>query len=391
MQLSYQNTLLNISPLKNYKSGPDAKRYMMLWGGYGGGNVGDYITLDAAITQVGQQFSDKQILILDLQNPALTQSLFPHIRVITDAGLVGYGPSVRAKLAYKLALKRLNQLANPTAWLPPMALLPQWVQCLNQSACMLLVGGGYLNDIYDLNSYLQPINVANRLQVPIITAPLGIGPFTHEANRQQVIQALRLAQVQVRDEKSAQWLAPAVQATVTQDHGVQWVLQQWPQPVKRQWLPGKPLRIGVCAFAEGTQKHLFIEWWKTLRPELESEYKCQWFPFNFDFRENEEDQLHRSFWPEFCAIKPTTDSFQLPIASLREVDLVVTGRFHSVIIANGFGVPCLAVYGSPYYESKLIPLAKSGKCITAHFNTLTGNGLHQRINTLLQSTYAESR
>jgi polysaccharide pyruvyl transferase WcaK-like protein len=370
-------------------------KHILILGGYGGGNVGDYITLDQAIYTLKQHYPQATLSILELNNPALTQGLYPKIPVVSERvnfkkRVMQYVPMLikENKLAKKLytqsktMFKSILNKSMPDQVLTKIRHAPLPIEHFKQADLIYCVGGGYLNDIYRFDLYIRPLQLANQLGIPIETAPLGLGPFTQADSLKNLTAAFQHAKVRVRDEKSAQWVKPLLNPEVCPDDGHAWAARQ---PGKVPSLRTERLRLAICPLIsiEDDQEALFSQWWKAAINHIDNTLPIEWVPFSFDYNQDREAQLLRSLWPDKPVIMPLPHDFTPPVQAIQQADVVITGRFHATVMANNFNVPCLSVYCSDFYRSKLEPLALPNRTLVHAFHTLPVEHVPQVIQSLL--------
>jgi polysaccharide pyruvyl transferase WcaK-like protein len=373
--------------------------HIVVWGGYGGGNVGDYLTLDQGLHTLKTRYSAATIHILDLTNPGLTQSLFPDVQVISQKTLIYTGKHWASKVGYRVAQAYSRVSALP---LLPSPLQTTLIKTLKRADLLYCVGGGYFNDVYNLDGFLMPLEWAKQLGIPIETAPVGVGPFNQPTALHRFVRVFSGGSITVRDAASAEQIKPYLHHTLAPDDGFAWAARYAEANPDLNPTPFYPtdhcakknprLKVAVCALhsQEGDDPTLFNQWWQTVCAELGDVMSIEWLPFSFDYRPHLEAQLMQRIWPNLTVLMPTRQHFHLPVQAIRQADVVLTGRFHPAVLSASFNKPCIAVYSSDYYASKLHPLANPGQCVVRHYASLSTPDVANLIATLLNRTYAES-
>lgn len=342
-------------------SGRDAFPAGLIWGGYGWGNTGDELNLAIAIHDMAAKFGPS-LAVLSPQ-PQYTRWLFPDVRVIHYQPHLSIG-------------KRVLAMAQRQGWLPklhsrtyraPRRLeqegAPPWVQALRRCQRLHLAGGGYLNDLFDVDYYLLPIHIARLAHTRITSAPLGLGPFLHSKPLKRTVQALQGVRVAVRDVKSLELCqAQGILATLLQDDGFR-ARRCFPELfTSREHTGDKALKVGLCAYVQHGDLHpeRTHAWWlevvKLLKVHAQAEMEgfCFHADLGLDF-----SMLVEVFTEAGVAqrkVIPPCWDFRQAIRRLGRYDAIISSRFHAVVLAKLLRLPHVAVAAGDYYGAKMAAL-----------------------------------
>ncbi|MEB3286195.1 MAG: polysaccharide pyruvyl transferase family protein [Vampirovibrionales bacterium] len=368
--------------------------YTAIWGGYGGGNVGDYLTLALAIKDLNGEGRACKILNGYGHD---TQKQFPDHEVINlitppDPKKAGLLSELKYKIACKYqqvafsALRKLSTVIREPEKLRTIYRRSSapWLSCLAGAEKLYLVGGGYLNDMFEVDS-LRILEAAHYFGIPVETAPVGLGPFKSELAQAQFAQVLKSARLRVRDTESlALAKTMGLEATLQPDDGFR-IAELLPANAHRKSLhnPERKLKIGLCIFeqfgahpmskprahqAPDDNKTLSQrDWWfgflKALKTacidhtaggiEIEG--------FSFDERLSFEYATMTRLLPEIEASFSLDSKVILPFQNFRHAithlrdhyDAVITCRFHAAVVAQAYGIPTLAFAAGEYYVAKM--------------------------------------
>lgn len=348
----------------------------VLWGGYTFGNTGDELTLAVALHDARQRFGDA-VAVLS-RDPAYTRWLFPDVHVLPYESLPPVVTRRTGRVLQKVyALLRRRGLV-PDLYLhaqrlrrrlqPGPAASPAWVRAIEQCREFYLVGGGYLTDLFDVENYLLPLQIANARGIPIATAPLGLGPFTSERAAAAVAQALRRARVAVRDTASLDFChRHGIAGTLRPDDGFRLLelmpelaLSDEPEAHASDAAPRRA-RVGICIFHQhGSGEFAPLEeWWtRFLRILKRHDAELSVEGFHFHTARNRGfatmvHLFHATGLDVRCVQAPCLD-FREAIRKVRTYDVVVSTRFHAVVVANVLNVPHVAVAAGEYYTNKML-------------------------------------
>lgn len=342
----------------------------LIWGGYDWGNVGDLLTLAIAIKRL-QENKKTSVGILS-SNPDMLQEQFPDIPVIPYTAV---SPSLRQRVT-----REIYRRLRPYIWLPDPfkdiyrqqlqswirtagPSIPPWIDAIQHASQLYLCGGGFLTDLFAIDFLLVPLRIALHYNVPISTAPLGIGPFTSSHVKKEVINILRRCTVTVRDSISYNFCKEhGISATPKPDDGFlvhKYILQNMPE---QQNNPARQQRItiGVCIFPQYGDYRFFAMrfWWfrllkqiHRLCPDIEIEGFCFHKKKSLDYR------LMRQIFP-LCGlprtqIHPPFATLDSAIQTIQKYDIIVSTRFHAIVLARSLGIPHMAVASERYYVTKM--------------------------------------
>ncbi|MCG8346492.1 MAG: polysaccharide pyruvyl transferase family protein, partial [Chloroflexales bacterium] len=323
-----------------------------------------------ALHDARQRFGDS-VAILS-RDPAYTRWLFPDVPVIPY--LLRPPPIViqQVRALYLRFQRSERSIGVPGLFIPNARLRdqmrsprdepPEWITAIRRARQLYLVGGGYLTDLFDVAYHLLPIEVANASGVAVATAPLGIGPFHSPWAAKAVAQALRNATVTVRDTSSLHFCRDYdLRAELCQDDGFR-AAQALPELELTTQLPRPDpdrMRVGVCVFKQHGGKATQIDnWWKTLLGQLQQHadmIDLEGFPFH-ESRARGFSMMVNLFeatnWGA-ARVRPPTLDFRALIQNLRRYDLIISTRFHAIVVAHVLGTPHIAAASGNYYATKM--------------------------------------
>jgi len=330
----------------------------MIWGGYAKGNTGDELCLAAAWERKQREFGRNVAVLSPL--PEHTSQLFP------QATVVPYVPPppkwTRLRKRFSQACKSLTTASGIAYFVRNRRLDPglEWMRCLAQTGQLYLAGGGYLTDLFPLDFIMPPIQFALKLKVPVMTAPIGIGPFKSSLHADNVTAALRLIKLTVRDETSLNFCrARGLNASSDPDDAFA-LLKNLLPPLPARRPDAGPRKIGVNIFTQYGQDADcdLTEWWtkcllglKAQHPEYEIEGFCFHTSLQAEFQEMTR-LFARAGLPVEHVLAPTVD-FRRAVEAVRRYDFVISTRFHAVVAANVFNIPNIAIAAGDYYQAKM--------------------------------------
>ncbi len=372
----------------------------LVWGGYGWGNTGDDLTLAIALQDLRKAHGSQMSLLTpkpghtsqahpgvplvgapwDLPQPIIERCLW---KLGDHAASRGPTDSWAARW-YRLAL-RFHRW-HPTEW--------NWHEAFTSASGLHLVGGGYLTDFFNLHYMLRPIRVARAMGLLIRTSPIGIGPFRDAGAARAVARALQGAEVVVRDEASLEFCRThGLRAEVRPDDGY-----RLGEVIDAAAITGRdrnaPPAIGVCIFRqfESGWSPQVEQWWVDGLRALVRAFP-RWAIQGFCFHTDREldfaitRQLFARAGLDPDAVQTPHSDYRAAVGSLRQFKAIVSTRFHAVVAASVFEIPCVAVAGNEYYEIKmrsavrqarhpialLDPAHAPPEVMIRHFQALLGN------------------
>lgn len=338
------------------------KTACILWGGYAGGNVGDELTLAIGLKDIAAKYSKDHIAVLT-PNPAISVFQFPDANVINYEKLppshllnMFYKHARRHRVSSELFLELLlNQIKQSY-----IRRQFDWVKAIREADELYLVGGGYLTDLFQLDSILMPVLIAQHYGKKISTAPVGVGPFSNPVNREIFRKAFQGVQLTVRDPESQQLCQNlGLDTKLTRDDGFRLKelaeFQNFDHELERS---GK---IGICIYHQhgaNATADVYFSWWKTFLEELVAlglSDNLEGFCFH-----TAPGLDHRYLVEAFGNVGIPVSNVNEPIGNFIEAlrhlsryDLVVTTRFHAAVAASAFEIPFFAMSSGPYYRSKM--------------------------------------
>jgi polysaccharide pyruvyl transferase WcaK-like protein len=231
-----------------------------------------------------------------------------------------------------------------------------WAEAIKRCELLYLVGGGYLTDLFDVEAFILPVEVARFHRVKIETAPLGIGPFEDPWNARKLQCALRAVRVRVRDTDSQSICYDlGITAELQEDNGfrVREVV-----PINEAVATEKcPIGINFYEQPGGTKKDTVISWWREVLVLLKSaRLPVEGFCFHNSLQ-SDFSQTVELFVDAGLSIKLVTiPDFHFRDACRRVFTYraVLTARFHAAIVAGVVGVPVIAIADGQYYRSKMV-------------------------------------
>ncbi len=320
----------------------NSKRYRcILWGGYAWGNVGDELTLAVALRDMKSRYGESVAILT--RSPGYTGRLFPGTDTIPYEPIPRHEGSGKPASYYDIG----QQLASTP-----------WANVLAACETLYLVGGGYLSDLFHLDWLLLPIFVARARGVAIATGPIGLGPFHSDGWAGRVVAALGSADLVVRDDASLSFCKQhGLRTTLRADDGFRAseVLQFKSSKAIRE---SQSPRIGVNIFYQygSLRRRESIMWWAALLKQL-SHQKTVLDGFCFhnnlfeDFAVASECLAKAGLDPTIA--NPPDFDFRVSCMRLATFDVVVSSRFHAIVMGNVLGIPTYAICDGDYYHNKM--------------------------------------
>jgi polysaccharide pyruvyl transferase WcaK-like protein len=329
---------------------------VILWGGYGWGNVGDELTLAVAISDL----KERGITSLGVltPSPGYTRALFPEAEVIPFRPVVRKN---RIRRSLEGVGRRLGGLKLPEPYLRPefqTASEGNWVSALRDAELLYLAGGGYFTDLFAIfDRFILPVEVARLMGRRVETAPLGIGPFRDEKVVRRLVHAFKGTSLTVRDQVSVAFCRKhGLEASVGVDDGfrIGEVLEFGEQPAPG----GDDVVLGVNFFPQhgSSNEAALRQWWlEFLRLAVSNNVTVEGFCFHnqlsYDFEPLVELFASAGLPPN--SVKPPVLDFREACRDLTRYSMIASSRFHAVVVANVTGVPCLGVSSGEYYDAKM--------------------------------------
>jgi len=360
----------------------DGREPCLVWGGYGYGNTGDDLTLAVALHDLDR---------LGVYNVGVITPRIEHTRQSHPYARLLAAPDappgrMAERLAWRLADRTFSIRRNShAARLYHLALRLQrrrgtehdLLAAFTSAASLHLVGGGYLTDLFDLDSMLRPIRIARAMNRPVTTSPLGLGPFRTPRSASAVARALQACRVTVRDSDSLQYCqAHQLEAGESPDDGFR-LAEVLPPGQGDARQEGRQRRIGVCVFHQydNAMSSRLVDWWvdclRLLSQRL-PDFHIEGFCFHTD--ESMDLQTTRLLFersglnPE--DVHPPEPDYRRAVMLLDRFDAIFSTRFHAVVAASALRRPCVAVGMNDYYDIKMKCALKHSSIPSLHINPL---------------------
>lgn len=363
-----------------------ANHQSVIWGGYGWGNVGDELTLAVAIADLKEQ-GVKKIGVLT-SFPEYTQSLFPEVEVIA------FNPVIRRYRFIQLIERISRRFGGPK--LPEPSLRPEfqtaavgnWVSALLDAEQLYLAGGGYFTDLFPIfERFILPVEVAKLLGCKVKSAPLGIGPFHDKRKIRRFVHAFKGVNLCVRDSISSKFCQKhGLKVFVRTDDGfrVGKVLECVVQPAAFN----RGVILGVNFFPQhgANDKKAFKQWWlEFLCIAINHGVVVEGFCFHNNLSEDYAAlvELFESTGLSSSLVKRPAFDFRDACRDLGHYSMIASSRFHAVVVANVYCVPCIGVSSGGYYDAKMDAACKGST--KAHHARLADDSPSKAFNTLITS------
>jgi polysaccharide pyruvyl transferase CsaB len=328
---------------------------IFLIGWFGAGNMGDEAILISELLSIRSQIKNVEFYILSF-DPKRTKKLTASVPEVTRV----------LKMGSKLEVIKSD-------------LFGIW-KAFRESDAVIIGGGGIFQDIY--NHYPIPFFTAMTLlarfhRKPTIFYGIGVGPINTFVGRRLLRCAARSADmIFVRDLESKallERLGAASEAYLAADPV--FLLEplrseKVEQLIKTHNLDGNGLVIGLCVqdllFWSDLDRRILAETLDALNKEKKA--KVIFFPFGayrdgwFTRRTSESVDMVASrrladlMEREFTVIAPDGLSPQELLALMERIDLVISMRFHGLVMGLSVGVPTIAL--THREESKIRNLMK---------------------------------
>ena len=157
------------------------------------GNVGDELNLAVALRDMCERFGPCPAVAILSLFPGYTKALFPETEVIPYIPATAPKRNTQVARVYRFLKRRCGFRENQYELSSQFSCdtTNRWAEAIKRCELLYLVGGGYLTDLFDVESLILPVEVAFFYGVKVETAPLGIGPFKDPWNTRKVQRALR--------------------------------------------------------------------------------------------------------------------------------------------------------------------------------------------------------
>jgi polysaccharide pyruvyl transferase WcaK-like protein len=340
------------------------KHSCVLWGGYGHGNVGDDLTLAVALADARRAWGDSVAILTPRADRTARQ--FPDIPRIPYV-LRRPPPPARLCLRARAALRSLcggSRGGSPRYRLRDQlpagsrAPRPAWVRAVEEARELVLVGGGYLTDLFPVETFLFPVQLARAKGVPVRTDPLGIGPFASRRAAAAVVAALLAADLRVRDDVSLEFCrAHGLAAKRCLDSGFR-LKEVVPALVRAP----RGRRVGICISRQagsgpGAARRATTAWCNAFLRALaaDRDLEIRGFCFHADPRTDYEATRAAFLRAGIDAdlVAPPCADFREAARALASHNVIVTTRFHAAVAAAALAIPCFAFARGSYYAAKM--------------------------------------
>jgi polysaccharide pyruvyl transferase WcaK-like protein len=357
----------------------------------GGGNLGDDATLDAVISNIRQRRPAAQITILSM-NPIDTQQRHSvmSLPIRRHTWGIGYGSGkVRSDQTKKVGLKSwLQTTRNPTvrwprAILAEIAFLAVSYLNLREYGQLVVSGGGQLTERSGPWGFPYAILVwiimAKIAGLKCIFLSVGAGPLRHPLSRFFVARSLSAADyVSFRDAQSeilARQVGFSGKSQVYPDNA--YLLGPSPLSIsmdaqRRPVVGLAPMPYPFCdprEFASGHQEMYdnYIARFAIFASALVKEsYSLKMFGSDVGADASAIEDLRRVLRNRHNIATPPyepVDSVEGLLSTMREMDYVVTCRFHGVVFAHMLNKPVLAISHHPKVDNLMDAIDMAQYCV----------------------------
>lgn len=354
----------------------DRPRTVVLVGGYGGGTLGDEITLDATLWQLAELKPSPQVIVVtpdcaltcwqhpDITNAVETRGHFGRLSTPAKLQLL-IRAGGRVSRYRRLIARRVNQ--SLTRYLEGVFFSSDASKTIGRSPVLYLVGGGYIHGMEDGSGLAETcIRVWLANNAPVYVGPIGIMPISNAGGRLAELFA-RVRHLSLRDESSFNWARGQSQL-----HGTP--LSHDPDDAVSAIATA--LRAGAIgpASVEGRNSLEFaFSWCQLFSPDVdEGMVEQQLIDFlNFatgelglhgvgipmhlewqiDFRRMNALRS-RCKYPERLRIIPPPYRWTEVASLVRGMRFTLSTRYHLAWLSLCLGTPALALYAGEYYRCK---------------------------------------
>ena len=322
------------------------------------GNFGDELNLAVALRDMYERFGPCPAVAILSSFPGYTKSLFPETEVIGYAPAIALRQNTHAARAFRFLKRRFGFRENRYEVKSQFSCEPAngWAEAIKRCELLYLVGGGYLTDLFDLEAFILPVEVARFHGVKVETAPLGIGPFEDPWNAKMLQCALCEARVRVRDTDSQSICDDlGITAELQEDNGfrVREVVS-----INEAVATGKcPIGINFYEQHGGTKAKTVINWWRETLILLKStDLPVEGFCFHNALQEDfsQTVQLFADAGLPIKLVRQPDFDFRNACARVTRYRAILTARFHAAVVASVAGIPTIAIADGHYYRSKMV-------------------------------------
>ena len=321
----------------------------LLWGGYGWGNAGDELTLAVALRDIRTRQGENIAIISP--HPEYSKALFPEIPVIPYCPIKR--PLRSSRIADFLCGNPHVRHAITDQFSPATGI--SWAKAIRSSKQLYLVGGGYLNSLFDFESFLLPARVARHCGIRIETGPLGIGPFQRRSHVKLFKKSFADTLLHVRDTTSLNLCRNlGLRAEMRPDDGFRAaeIIPSLHEPTPKATCVG----VNLHPQAGGTHVAAAEKWWnETLTALRQAQVPVEGFCFHnsplADYTATTEAFAAAGLDPG--SVRHPHIDFRDGCSQLKRYRAIITTRFHAVVVSSVIGIPALAAAEGPYYQEKM--------------------------------------
>jgi len=322
------------------------------------GNVGDELNLAVALRDMCERFGPCPAVAILSLFPGYTKALFPETEVIPYIPATAPKRNTQVARVYRFLKRRCGFRENQYEVSSQFSCdtTNRWAEAIKRCELLYLVGGGYLTDLFDVESLILPVEVAFFYGVKVETAPLGIGPFKDPWNTRKVQRALRDGHVRVRDADSQMVCdGLAITAELRQDDGFR-VREVASIDAS---IPGGEWPIGINFYKQhgGSKAKTVINWWRETLILLKStDLPVEGFCFHNALQEDfsQTVQLFADAGLPIKLVRQPAFDFRDACARVSRYRAILTARFHAAVVASVAGIPTIAIGDGQYYRSKMV-------------------------------------
>lgn len=337
----------------------------LIHGGVGATNTGDLLLSAISLHDVQSRFGNSIGLLTP--RPGISTLNFPAFTSIpyTPTKIPSPKQGIVSRACKRVT--RMLQIADPCdlglGWTANAT--DYWVKALQQSRLLYVTGGGTFMDLFGvLDYYLLPIVVAKEAGIPVEFAPNGFGPFQTANGLAKLQHYLSGLELVVRDRESLHLCKQmGLSASFRRDDGFR-ISEVYPSllATANQCVAARSsdsrLKIGVdiCdQFGSGDANRDF-EWWiKLLRNVSNHSVVMGGFCFHSDpgadFSRTRQAFQEAGIDPN--QVKPPKVIYSDSVTDLMEFDVILSSRFHAIVVANVIGRRTFAFSSGAYYAVKM--------------------------------------